>query len=510
MNQLASDSEPGRSAMPAGVPGSRVRAVNRAEVRRDGRFVLYWMTANRRLEWNFALDRALAWCRELGTPLVILEALRCDYPWATARSHRFVMDGMAQHAERLAGSLVTYYPYLESAAGAGRGLLASLSAPAAVVVADDHPGFFYPRMLLAAADAVRVRMEAVDDCGLVPLHVPERAFPTAHSFRRWLQGNLPGLLADRPRPRPLARLDLPRLASLPDEVVERWPLATAEELRSAATLTALPVDPSVTPVPTVPGGSASGRAAVRRFVGERLSRYDGERNRVDSEMTSGLSPYLHFGHVSAQDVFAQVARSESWSWARLSPRRDGSRAGWWGMSAGAEAFLDQLVTWRELGFNAAARQDRYGEWVSLPAWARDTLDAHRGDPRPHVYSAEQLETAETHDPLWNAAQRQLVTEGRIHNYLRMLWGKKILHWTASPEEALRVMIELNNRYALDGRDPNSISGIFWTLGRYDRPWGPERDVFGRIRYMSSRNTTRKMSVGAYVDRYSPSRGLWNA
>ncbi len=148
------------------------------------------------------------------------------------------------------------------------------------------------------------------------------------------------------------------------------------------------------------------------------------------------------------------------------------------MSAGAEAFLDQVITWRELGFNCCHMRKDYDQYESLPAWAQKTLKEHENDARTARYSLEELEGARTHDPLWNAAQTQLVTEGRIHNYLRMLWGKKIIEWTRSPREALRVMIELNNRYALDGRDPNSYSGIFWCLGRYDRPWGPERPIFG--------------------------------
>jgi deoxyribodipyrimidine photo-lyase len=182
--------------------------------------------------------------------------------------------------------------------------------------------------------------------------------------------------------------------------------------------------------------------------------------------------------------------------------RRGKRSGWWGLSADAEAFLDELVTWRELGLNFCAQRADYDRYESLPAWARATLERHARDRRPHVYALEQLERAQTHDELWNAAQNQLRVEGRIHNYLRMLWGKKILHWSASPREALAILIELNNKHALDGRDPNSYSGIFWTLGRFDRPWGPEREVFGTVRYMSSESTRRKLRVEDYVARWS--------
>jgi deoxyribodipyrimidine photo-lyase len=159
------------------------------------------------------------------------------------------------------------------------------------------------------------------------------------------------------------------------------------------------------------------------------------------------------------------------------------------------------VTWRELGFNMCRYRDDYDSYESLPDWARATLDEHTADPRPYLYTPDEFEAAETHDPLWNAVQRQLVREGIIHNYLRMLWGKKILEWSPTPRDALRTMIELNNKYALDGRDPNSYSGVFWVLGRYDRPWGPVRPVFGRIRYMTSKNTARKVRLKKYMERF---------
>jgi len=172
------------------------------------------------------------------------------------------------------------------------------------------------------------------------------------------------------------------------------------------------------------------------------------------------------------------------------------------MNQHAESFLDQLITWRELGYNASTYQPFFDCYESLPAWAQQTLGKHRSDPRNYLYGLDQFENAETHDPLWNAAQRQLRREGRLQNYLRMLWGKKILEWTLSPQEALNIMIHLNNKYALDGRNPNSYTGIFWILGRYDRPWAPERPVLGRIRYMSSDNTRRKLRLKQYLSRYS--------
>lgn len=176
------------------------------------------------------------------------------------------------------------------------------------------------------------------------------------------------------------------------------------------------------------------------------------------------------------------------------------------MGASAEAFLDELVTWRELGYGYCSVVSDYRSYESLPDWARETLGEHAEDERPWCYDLDAFERAATHDELWNAAQRQLRAEGVIHNYLRMLWGKKILEWSAAPEEALRIMVELNNKYAVDGRDPNSWSGIMWILGRFDRGW-PERPVFGKVRSMSSDSTRRKVSVDGYLERWGPQPGL---
>ena len=196
--------------------------------------------------------------------------------------------------------------------------------------------------------------------------------------------------------------------------------------------------------------------------------------------------------------------SKSNAWQEL------SREGWWGVSSAADAFLDQIVIWRELGLNFSSHRDDNARYSSLPDWAKRTLAKHTRDEREYIYSLDEFGSARTHDLLWNAAQRQLIAEGRIHSYLRMLWGKKILEWTRKPEDALEIMIELNNRYALDGRDPNSYSGIFWCLGRYDRPWGPERPIFGSVRYMSSENTARKFRLGAYLEKYGPQKSLRRA
>jgi deoxyribodipyrimidine photo-lyase len=490
----------------------RLRVLRGGPERVDGDFVLYWMTAQRRLSWNFALDRAVERARELGKPLVVLEALRVGYRWASDRHHAFVLQGMAEHRARLADGPVAYHAYVEPEPGAGRGLLDALSKRACLVVTDDAPIFFLPRMLDAAAARPGPRLEAIDSCGLLPLSEHEKPYSSAYHFRRFLQKRLGSHLSHLPDPDPLglgtsgpSGVALPP-ASIPDAVVAGWPAAPDALLGGEPdVLATLPIDHGVPPSPHR-GGTAGGRARLEAFLRDRLAGYAEQRNDPDADGPSGLSPWLHFGHLSVHEVFHGVAEQEGWSPARLGAEASGKRRGWWGMGASAEAFLDQLVTWREVGFGFCRTVPDYARYESLPGWALETLEEHISDDRPWLYGFDEFDGAQTHDELWNAAQRQLREEGVIHNYLRMLWGKKILEWSATPREALETMIELNNRYAVDGRDPNSYTGIMWIMGRFDRGW-PERPVFGKVRSMSSDATRRKVSVDEYLRRWGDQAGL---
>lgn len=454
------------------------------------------MTAQRRLGWNFALDHALELAGSTGRPLLIFEAVRARYRWAAPRHHAPIVIGMREHAEQLAKSRVGYFPFVERQHGDGRGLMAALAERAAYVVTDDAPTFFTPSLLEHAASLPAPRVDAVDSCGILPVRTPGRSFSAAYHFRRYLHRTLPEFLGEKPTPDPISGWDGPEFGELPTSVTQRWVPTPVAKL-DPSTLPLLDNDVGV--VPGI-GGTGRGRARLRTFVEERLSRYAEDRNHPDLDVVSGLSPWLHYGHVSAHEVFAAVTEAEEWTPLRLSDRPDGRRAGWWGMSPSAEAFLDQLITWRELGYGYATFEPEYTTYESLPEWAKDTLEAHADDPREHLYAFEEFDSARTHDELWNAAQRQLKGEGVIHNYLRMLWGKKILEWSADPREALATMIELNNRYGVDGRNPNSYSGIFWTMGRFDRGW-PERPIFGKVRSMTSASTRRKVRLDGYLERW---------
>ncbi len=483
-------------------PAIRIRTLVDAPINADGDYVLYWMVAFRRTESNFALQRAIELAQELKKPLVVFEPLRSGYRWACDRFHQFVIDGMADNAVRLAKKSVTYYPYLEPTPGAGRGLLETLSQKACAVASDDYPCFFLPKMAQFVANRISVPFELVDSNGILPMRAAEKVFSRAHDFRRFLQKTVRPHLDEFPRVDPFRGVRLPKLDSLPSKIMNRWPAVDPKELkRGAIDLSLFPIDHNVPIVEGVSGGAVAASKRLAWFLKSGLPKYESDRNQPEQEVTSGLSPHLHFGHISAHQIFAEVAAADGWNPGKVSEKVTGSAGSWWGASDEVESFFDELITWREVGFNMCWQRDDYDRYESLPQWAQTTLGEHAVDPRDALYTLEQFETATTHDPLWNAAQRQLVREGRIHNYLRMVWGKKILEWSPSPREALNVLIELNNKYALDGRDPNSYSGIFWCLGRYDRAWGPVRPVYGKIRYMSSENTARKVKVRNYIQTY---------
>ncbi|MCS7237564.1 MAG: deoxyribodipyrimidine photolyase [Thermoguttaceae bacterium] len=484
-----------------GCPPERILWTNGQKPRPDGACVVYWMTAFRRLGWNFALDRAVAWAEKTHKPLLIVETWSPCFPWSSERQWAFVAQGMKEKIGLTRHGLARYYPVVETKSGELIRIFRRVGTQAVCVVTDFYPLRAWRKQLTEVAAAVPVLVEAVDSNGLVPLAVCDRIFARAFDFRRFWQKNFRRFYAVQPSESPLKRLsaggELPReMAALLSPVVAR----TKEFLEDRRLWTKLPFACDVPPV-DMPGGTAPARDRLERFILKHLATYARDRNHPDLQATSGLSPYLHHGFISAQEVFAAVTAVERWTADR--PTRPASgQVGFFGMGEGAEVFLDQLLTWREIGFNFAFLSDTYDRFDSLPGWAQETLKEHAGDPRPYLYTKEALEAAATVDPLWNAAQNELRTTGILHNYMRMLWGKKILEWTADPQEALERMIDLNNTFGLDAEDPNSYSGIFWILGRYDRPWGPERPIFGNVRYMSTDAAARKLKVKSYVARYS--------
>lgn len=485
------------------IPIERISPVNGLPIQDRGSYVLYWMRTARRPFWNFALQYAVQRALELQCPLLVVETLACDEPYASLRHHHFALDGMADNARQFANSDVAYHPFVEQQPGQIVKLLKRISQECRLLVTDEHPLLEQRQILSELAKVLPVCIEAVDGNGILPLRAADRDFTTAYSFRRFLQRQLAGHLLTMPLADPLTGAAPPRLKALP-KALSRQEAQVSENLLAGQrnSLQKLTIDQQVQPA-ELTGGYRSAQRLFERFLAEGLPRYVEQRNQPELNITSGLSAHLRWGHISSHQLVHQLLAQESWTPGHLALESRGQRSGWWGLNENFEAFLDQLITWRELGYQLCNRQDNYQRFESLPEWAQKTLNHHADDPRPYLYSTEELTAAQTHDELWNAAQRQLVREGRMHNYLRMLWGKKIFEWSPSPKTALTVMIELNDRFALDGRDPNSYSGIGWCLGRFDRAWGPERPIFGKIRYMSSINTARKVSVKNYLRRFGP-------
>lgn len=487
------------------IPAIRHHHANGHDIRPDGDFVLYWMIAYRRTRYNFSLQHAVDRANQFGKPLLIFEPLRTRYQWASDRIHRFIIEGMRDNAAAVAKTKAAYFPYVEPAPGKGSPLLHQLARQACTVVTDEYPCFFLPHMIDAVKHRIPARLEVVDGNGIMPLRLPDRTFTVAHSYRRWMQKNVLDSLATMPYEKPLSKLKTksPSINDLlPNNVVRKWEHADFESLIEGDGLAAIPIDHDVPPSPSVRGGQADGLKRVDKFVNKTLDVYNDDRNHPDEHATTGLSPHLHFGHIAAHEMVDRIFERESWTPDQASPA-NGKNHGFWNTSEPAEAFLDQLLTWREIGFNQAFRHpNMYDKLASLPEWAQKSIQQTSDDERPYVYSLEQFEMAETHDELWNAAQTEIVQTGVMHNYMRMLWGKKILHWTRSAQEALDIMIHLNNKYGLDGRDPNSYCGILWVLGRTDRAWGPKRPVFGSIRYMTSDSARKKLRLNQYLERFS--------
>ncbi len=476
------------------VPAERIAAANHAPLRGDGEFVLYWMIAHRRPHWNHALERAVERARELKRPLVVCEYLRSGHQWSCDRLHRLMIEGMAVNRAAFARTRAHYLPIVEERRGAGTAVLRALAARACCVVADDFPTYVHPRMVANLAAEAPCLVETVDANGLLPLRATAAAFLRAVDFRRMLQKTLAPHLGRFPAEDPLAGVRLPRLAD------DALPAGTDLDALLGGGLAGLPIDHGIGPV-ALRGGFVAARARLADFLDHRLERYADDRTVLLDGAPSGLSPWLHLGHISAHEVVQAVWQRSGWTPDQLVAKADGSKDGWWGLPPASEGYLDQIITWRELGHHFAFHRADHTAYSSLPTWALKTFDEHRADRRTHLYTLDQLEQAQTHDELWNAAQRQLRGEGIIHNYLRMLWGKKVIEWSASPEEAWAALDHLNNRWAVDGCNPNSWSGIAWCFGRFDRPWAPLRPVFGSIRWMSSDNTRRKIDVKPYLARW---------
>jgi deoxyribodipyrimidine photo-lyase len=438
---------------------SRIRALNECPVDVAGGFVVYWMQQSQRVSCNHALNYSIERANERGLPLLVFFCLAL-FPEANLRHYRFMLDGLAD-----TGRLLRKYGIrLIVRRGDPAKEVAKFGKTAALVVTDR--GYLRIQKLWRkeVARALRCPLFQVETDVIVPVEeASAKEEYAAATIRPKLHRRLAEFFTEHPLPRIRKKslsiggmtLDI----SDPDALCSR-----------------LSADRSVNPVAWIRAGESAAYAMLDRFINEKLDRFTDLRNDPARDYLSNMSPYLHFGQISPYAIARQVVNS-------------GSRS--------TEAFLEELFVRRELAMNFVFYNDRYDSIECLPAWSRRTLLEHQIDNREFLYSFRRLEWAETHDPFWNAAQKELVIRGKIHGYMRMYWGKKILEWSRTPATAYRTALRLNNKYSLDGRDPNGFAGVAWCFGKHDRPWG-ERAVFGQVRYMNDKGLRRKFAIEAYV------------
>jgi deoxyribodipyrimidine photo-lyase len=432
----------------------------------EGRCVVYWMQRAQRGTDNPALDVAIDAANELQRPVAVFFGLHPKYPNANRRHYAFLIEGLAETARAIEqrGAAFIYRAYPDHDL-----LRFCAEVKPCLVIGDENPLRAPEVWRQSAALKLRVPFWTVD----ADVIVPSRLFPKEEYAARTLRPKIEKLL--------------PVFLHPPDNPRAHWRWSAANRpqshpLPSIDSLDDLPLDGHAGPVAAFKGGTDEGKRRLREFIHQRLAGYDTDRNLPHLASTSELSPYLHFGHLGPLTVALIVRQAAAPEKAKA-------------------AFLEELIVRRELAINYVARNPRYDHLEGSPAWAQRALAEHKRDERPHIYAEARLEAAETHDPLWNAAQLEMVVSGRMHGYLRMYWAKKILEWTRTPEDAFEIAMRLNDRYELDGRDPNGYTGIAWAIGgKHDRPWGPSRPVFGLVRYMSSQGCARKFDVKAYLER----------
>ncbi|MBN1817416.1 MAG: deoxyribodipyrimidine photo-lyase [Sedimentisphaerales bacterium] len=438
----------------------RIEPLNERPIR-DRCYILYWMQAAQRVFYNHALEYAIRAANDRGKPVVVVFGLTDAYPEANLRHYAFLLQGLSKVQKDLAERGIRFVLCHASPDEAA----IELAKRADLVVVDDGPLRVQQQWRCRAAQRIDCPLVQVETNVIVPLE-------EASDKENFSAGTL--------RPRIWRQLDK-YLVPLRHRQVRHKSLDMdfdgLEASDPEAILRLLQIDRSVTAVEVWRGGTGEAEKRWKVFLEQRLEGYDRGRNDPTLGFQSGLSPYLHFGQISPLYIALEALKADS---------------------AGKDAFLEELIVRRELSFNFVRYNPRYDQYEGLPDWALRTLNLHARDKREYSYSGRQLEAAQTHDPYWNAAQMQMVLTGKMHGYMRMYWGKKILEWVDSPKKAVEIALRLNNKYELDGRDPNAFAGVAWCFGKHDRAWS-ERKVFGKVRYMNAAGLKRKFDADAYVE-----------
>ena len=439
----------------------RVKVLNEKRIK-DGSYVLYWMQASSRSEYNHALEYAISKANELNKPLVTYFGITDRYPEASERHYYFMLEGLKEvqsSLEEKGVKMVVWRKLPEVGA-------VELSKDASLVVVDSGYLKIHKEWRSYVAKHVECPFIRVESDVVVPV---EEASPkeeySAATFRPKIKKKLDHFLV------PLKE-NYPKLDSLHMD----FDSFDVEDVKKA--ISRLNINRSVKKVNEFRGGTREAKKHLEDFLKNKLDQYPELRNDPTQDYLSNMSPYLHFGHISPLYLALKVSATDS---------------------PGKDAYLEELIVRRELSINFVFYNQNYDSFGGLPEWAKKTLKEHEKDARDYVYTLKELENAETHDPYWNAAQEEMRIKGKMHGYMRMYWGKKILEWSKTPEDAFKIALYLNNKYELDGRDPNGFTGVAWCFGKHDRPW-KERQIFGKIRYMNAKGLKRKFDADGYAEK----------
>ncbi len=438
-----------------------MRFLNNKKVR-NGDFVLYWMQSSQRVEDNWALSYAIEEANNLRLQVIVYFGLTTEFPEANYRHYWFMLEGLKEVSTSLK-NLGIRFVIKKTSPPKG---LAELSKKASEIIVDRGYLRLTKEWYKHAAERVQVPLIQVEDNVVVPIEeTSQKEEYSAATFR-------PKLLAKLNQFLDLPPQISPKKPSL-DMEIDSVSLVDLEK-----TFGELQVDRSVNKSENFHGGTSRAKKLLDLFIEHKLGIYEREGNNPENNCSSCLSPYLHFGQISPAYIALHILRANA---------------------AISHKFLEQLIIRRELATNFVHYNANYDSFLGLPQWAKKTLTAHAGDQKSYVYSLRKLETAQTHDVYWNAAQREMVFTGKMNGYMRMYWGKKIIEWTKSPSEAFEIALFLNNKYELDGRDPNGYAGVAWCFGKHDRPW-KEREIFGNVRFMNERGLERKFDMDSYLKR----------
>lgn len=456
-----------------------VQLLNEKNVNKKAKYVIYWMQVFKRSHDNHALKFAIEKANELDLPLVVYEGLKFYYPWASDRIHTFILEGVEEKRGSFEKIGATYLFYLQKDKNSPKQTVKKIAKDAALIVTDDFPCFIIPEHNKAIVKKADIPVYAVDSNGIIPMSKFEKEEYAAYTIRPKIKKMLDDYLV------PFEDVELKNKKT---DIKVDCPDTEVTKDNIAKLVAECDIDHDVKPSPIYHGGTKNGRKRLKKFVGEILPNYDETRNKPEMDGSSRLSSYLHFGFLSALEVALAVKDSNA-------PQES------------KDAYLEELIVRRELSYNFTRFNDKYDSLKALPNWVQETMREHIDDIRGDLYSLEELEKGDTYDELWNAAQREMVVTGEMHNYIRMLWGKLVIQWSKTYEEAFNNLVELNNKYCLDGRNPNSYAGILWCFGKHDRPW-MEREIFGKMRYMTSNSTGRKFDSKKYIEwtkslEYSP-------